>query len=322
MKWFITGGLGFVGLNLINNIFNRFDKSKIDIIIYDSERTSRKSDLKYLHDLNPEIYNLKKNIKIIIGDIRDYKKVCKYSTNSNYFINLAANTGVQPSLKKPLDDASINIEGNLKCLMAFEKIKNKNKKFIFASSGAPIGENKPPFDETSKTNPVSPYGVSKLTCEKYIFFFNKIKKLNCTALRFSNLYGPLSLRKTSVVSKMIKSIKDKQEIVIYGNGNQTRDFLHVTDLCNAIINVCITKKKIESVYQLGSGKETSINKISSLIKNNYSTKIKIVKKNKLLGDVMRNYTKPTKFKKVFNWNTKISLKNGIKQTIKWYDAHY
>jgi UDP-glucose 4-epimerase len=322
MHWFITGGLGFVGLNLINMIFNKFKPRDIEITIFDSLKESKKKDLGYLYRYNSKILKNRRKINFVQGDIRNLKKIIKYSSNVNYFINLAANTGVQPSIINPTNDADININGNLNCLLAFEKITKKNKKFIFASSGAPIGDNIPPFHENSPTDPVSPYGISKLSCEKYVEYFNKLKNLNCAALRFSNLYGPLSLRKMSVISRMIKSIRDTKKITIYGKGHQTRDFLNVEDLCSAIIKTCTYDKKLKPLYQLGSGKETSINAISKMIKKNYSYEIKTIYKDKLLGDVERNYTNPNLFKKTFDWTPKKKLDVGIKQVVKWFDVNY
>ena len=208
----------------------------------------------------------------------------------------------------------------MNCLLAFEKNK-KIKNFVFASSGAPIGNNLPPFNENSKTNPVSPYGVSKLSCEKYIDYFNKIKNLNCTALRFSNLYGPLSLRKTSLVSKVIKSIIKYRTITIYGDGKQTRDFLHVDDLCEAIIACSTSKKKLNSLYQLGSGKEKSVNQISDLIKKNYNFKIKKVYKKRLIGDV-KEILQTQKNLKDFKWLPKKDLNQGLKEVTDWFNENY
>lgn len=321
MNWFIAGGLGFVGLNLINKLFEKFEKKNLKVIIYDSLKESKKSDLDYLFEFNPTILKYKRNIKFIHGDINNYNKLTKESKNSQYFINLAANTGVQPSIKNPISDATINILGNLNCLLAFEK-NMKLKKFIFASSGAPIGNNFPPFNENSNTNPVSPYGVSKLSCEKYIEFFNEVKGLDCTALRFSNLYGPLSVRKSSLVSKVIKSIKNSKSITIFGNGKQTRDFLHVEDLCEAIISCCIKKEKLSCLYQLGSGKETDVNKVTNLIIKNFSYKIKKIYKKKLLGDVQRNFTKPKKFMREFHWRPKKKLNQGLNEVVIWYNKNY
>ena len=224
MKFFITGGAGFIGTNLVNRLAQ---SGRNDIVIFDN--FSNIPIDTYRNFVSGELHGVVERCEIIEGDILDYDHLRRALPTESAVIHLAANTGVQKSLDDPIGDAQTNVIGSLNVLRA---AKEKSASVVIgASSAAPVGiGSAPPFNEDSLPRPISPYGVSKLSMEHYYSVYSSVIGLNATALRFTNVYGIGSERKASVVAKMCKDILLQQEITIYGDGTQTRDFLYLDDL--------------------------------------------------------------------------------------------
>lgn len=329
MKWFITGGLGFIGTNLIKELSKKRSFERDQIFLYDNFSNANFDEIKRILSKKKVVKIIKKKndydekkpyLYVFKGSVEEKNNLEIYAKNFDYLIHLAANTGVQISIQDPMNDCVKNIIGTLNFLNLYKS--NKKGKFVIASSGAPVGEGLPPFHEGSFTKPISPYGVSKLTKEGYCHVYNKIFNVNSTAIRFSNVYGLYCKKKSSVVAKMIKDSINKKKITINGNGKQTRDFLFVEDLVKGLIK-CVTKNKtkLDSLYQLGSGEELSIkrvfNTVNHLVKKKFHYKVKLEYKAKLKGDVQRNYTIPNKFKKQFNWKINGNFDKNVKKIFNW-----
>jgi len=167
-------------------------------------------------------------------DIRHFDHVvaCFEDFKPDIVVHLAAQTSVPDSIFNSEYDEIVNVNGTLNLLRAAHK--HGCKRFVFASSAAPLGDCQQPMNEGLPPAPKSPYGASKLAGEGYCSAFFHSYGLETVALRFSNVYGPRSLHKTSVVSEFIRAIIDRRQIVIYGDGEQTRDYIHVDDVCAAI----------------------------------------------------------------------------------------
>lgn len=312
----ITGGCGFVGLNLVNHLL---DKTFWEINILDNLSEGKFEDLKKISNYDS------KRISFIKGDIRNKNDVKKAVNQCQLIVHLAAQTGVVPSQKDPLLDAEVNILGTLNLL---EKSKNQNiKRFVFASSASPLGKQDMPLDENKVPRPLAPYGASKLAGEGYCSAYSGSFDLNTVALRFSNIYGPWSYQKGSVVAKFIKQILDKKPVTIYGDGNQTRDFVYVDDICQAIF-LALTKELPEkyNLFQLGTGKETSISELYKLLKPiAEKNSIKVKKEiggEQPKGDMQRNYADITKARKLLGYNPKMELKKGLEYTFDWFMKNY
>jgi len=171
-------------------------------------------------------------VEFVLGDIRNPKDCLKATEHVSAVVHLAAQSGVPTSVEDPMLDCEINIMGTLNMLEAC--CKNNVDKFVFASSGAPLGEVEPPIHEEKVPRPVSPYGASKLAGKAYCNAFYKTFGIKTVVLRFGNVYGPRSSHKSSVVAKFFKRALEGLPLEIYGDGKQTRDFIYTEDLCNAI----------------------------------------------------------------------------------------
>jgi len=304
MKIFITGGCGFIGTNLTRMLI----ENSHFVTIFDNLTTGNIENIKGLE-----------NVDFIKGDIRDSKKVQECCAGHDAIIHLAAFGSVIDSVASPWENFEINVMGTLSVLDA---AKNSDIRHIITAStgGALIGNAKPPVDENSVPRPISPYGASKLSGEGYCSAYANSYNLNITSLRFANVIGPYSWHKKGAVTAFMKSIITRDEIVIYGDGSATRDFLYVDDLCNGI-NLALNRKNHGyKVYHLSGGEETSIKSLLDLIiVESGIQSIKIVKKDKRAGEVNRNFAN---YELAFNelgFKPKTELKLAISKTWKWFN---
>lgn len=300
----VTGGAGFIGSNLVEKLLNKNHK----VIVLDNFSTGRKSNL-----------NKNKYLKIINCDISNYNKIEKYFKNINFVFHLAGLADIVPSIENPENYFKSNVVGTFNVLRACKKFKIK--KFIYAASASCYGfPEKFPTNEQSKIQPMYPYALTKWQGEELVKHFNKIYKLPTICLRFFNIYGPKSRTSGTygaVFGVFLAQKIAKKPLTIVGNGNQTRDFLHVNDLTTLILKSAYSKIKGE-IYNVAGGKEISVNKIARLIGGK---KVFIPKRP---GEPDRSLADIDKVKKDFNWAPKISIENGIKDLLKkinyWKDA--
>ena len=173
------------------------------------------------------------SVQLVVGDIGDEELALRAGEGIDVVVHLAANTGVAPSVEDPRSDCISNVIGTLNYLESARH--NRAKRFVFASSGAPVGECTPPIHEEMVPHPVSPYGASKLAGEGYCSAYFRTYSVETVALRFGNVYGPGSGHKNSVVAKFIRHAMQGETLEIYGDGKQTRDFVYIDDLVNAMI---------------------------------------------------------------------------------------
>jgi UDP-glucose 4-epimerase len=258
-------------------------------------------------------------IELIEGDIRDFDTCLTCCEGIDVVVHLAANTGVAPSIERPRYDMEANVIGTFNILEASRK--NNIAKFIFASSGAPIGEVEPPVNEEKPARPVSPYGASKLAGEGYCSAFFRTFGVETIALRFGNVYGTLSKHKNSVVAKFLRQAFAGEPLEIYGDGSQTRDFIYIDDLIQAIL-LSVKSNVGGEVFQIATYKETTVNeiadKIKNLIENDTGKKVSIVHGESRLGDVKRNYSDISKAKRILGFSPEFSLDKGLKNTFEYF----
>ena len=335
---FITGGAGFIGANLVEYLIQ---KGCHNIKIYDNLSVGKKE---YIEEVLSKFGIFKKRIYkkkityhishnqypitlvLIIANILDSNALLHETKDYDAIIHLAAHTRVIESLKNPRENFTVNSIGTFNLLEAARK--NKVKKFIFASSNAAVGEQIPPINEKMIPNPLSPYGASKLYGEALCAAYYHSYGLRTVALRFANAYGPYSVHKTSVVAKFIRRVKQKKALEIYGDGQQTRDFIHAQDVCQAIYlsltpySISHTPDKVirggiySEIFQIATGKEIKIIDLANVIRDLFNmrkTDIKFSSKRK--GEIVKNYSDISKSRKLLDFKPNIKLKEGIKALI-------
>jgi UDP-glucose 4-epimerase len=228
-KILLTGDCGFIGTSLIHSLLNKNPDTCIRVL--DNFVGGTPNDLagvaSFTQWLAADSLD-KTGVVLIEGDIRDQETVMQCAMDVDCIVHLAANTGVGPSVEDPRLDMECNVLGTLNVLETARL--NGVKKFIFASSGAPAGEVEPPIHEELPPHPVSPYGASKLAGEGYCSAYYRTFGIDTVCLRFGNVYGPRSKKKSSVVAKFIRQALNGETCEIYGDGTQTRDFIYFDDL--------------------------------------------------------------------------------------------
>jgi UDP-glucose 4-epimerase len=331
MRWLITGGCGFLGRNLLlraaqnaNTVFRVVD----DLSTGTREDLAALADFRELDPADPSIDWSdwsRAHVELIKADVRESAVAVRVTAGADVAVHLAANTGVGPSIEDPMRDCTINVVGTLTYLEACRL--NGVRRFVFASSGATVGECKPPIHEELPPHPVSPYGASKLAGEAYCSGYAHSFGLGTVALRFGNCYGPLSGHKTSVVAKFIREAFAGGCWEIYGDGRQTRDFIYVEDVIDAIILAATADSVDGEIFQIASSTETTVaelaTKLAAVLKS-YGIRPPDMRYAKTrVGDVVRNYSDTTKARTRLGWSSKVPLDEGLDRTVKWFlDAQY
>ncbi len=315
-RFLVTGGCGFIGTNLIEYLLERIDER---IMVLDNFSEGKKEYLKGIDNYSDE------RISLIKGDVRKKEDVKAAMENCEYVIHLAAQTDVMDSIKKPKEDADINIMGTINLLN--ESVDRNVKRFVFASSAAPLGEQKMPIHENKVPRPLAPYGASKLAGEGYCSAYAGSFGLKSVALRFSNVYGPKSWHKGSVVAKFIKQIIEGETPKIFGDGDQTRDFIHTKDISQALYLSCTEKlDKDFELFQIATGEETTINDLYSMLKKKLEDKgLDVPKVNHIEerdGEIYRNYADISKAKRELDYNPEVTLDEGLDDIIDWFLNDY
>lgn len=259
-------------------------------------------------------------IELTVGDIRDAKLAQQVVAGVDVVVHLAANTGIGLSISDPRLDCETNIIGTINYLEACRHAGIA--KFVFASSGASIGECEPPIHEERVAHPISPYGASKLAGEAYSLAYKGSFGIETVALRFGNCYGPLSSHKNSVVAKFIREAMAGQGWEIYGDGRQTRDFIFVEDIAQAIFLAAMTEAIGGQVFQIASNSETTVLQLAETLQSvlqAYGVSTRGIRHGAArVGDVKRNYSDTSKARRMLGWKAQTGLEQGLDRTVKWF----
>lgn len=321
LKWLITGGCGFIGTRLIKNLI---DVGGNTIRVLDNLIVGTRNDLAGVctyEEIPPDNLDAPSlPVQLIVGDVQDETLTVNTSYDVDIIVHLAANTGVEPSVENPRADCMANVIGTLNCLEAARI--NGIKRFIFASSGAPVGDVDPPIHEELAPHPLSPYGASKLAGEGYCSAYYRTFGVECVALRFGNVYGPGALQKNSVVAKFIKQALRGEALEIYGDGTQTRDFIYIDDLVAAIRQAADREGVGGEIFQIASNAETTIDEMAGLLVKKMAEygieNIRIFHGQPRLGDVKRNYSDTAKARRLLGWTPQFNLSQGISRTVDYF----
>ena len=256
-----------------------------------------------------------------MGDILDEELALRAAEGADAIVHLAANTGVLPSVEDPRADCRTNVFGTLNYLEAARH--NGVGRFVFASSGGTvIGEVEPPIHEEMAPHPVAPYGASKLAGEGYCSAYFQTFDIGTVALRFGNVYGPLSGHKNSVVARFIRRATSGEALEIYGDGTQTRDYIYIGDLIRAIKLSATTEGVGGETFQIATNAETTVREIADrLIPALAEAGIKDVEvrhTDARRGEVRRNFADTSKAKRLLGWQAEMDLDEGLRRTVAWF----
>jgi len=306
MKIFLTGGAGFVGSNLISTALNEGN----EITVLDNFSNSSRGKIERF---------LEKGVKIIEGDITDQKLLQEIVHDFDVVVHLAAKISVQDSIKNPEETIRINVTGTEYIIKAC--IKSNISNIIVASSAAIFGElenQNEILDETTRPNPVSPYGESKLQMEKKIHELTLANNINSIILRFFNIYGVgQSNEYAGVITKFFEKIKQNKPIEIFGDGKQKRDFIYINDATEAIMKSIknIDNKKGE-IYNIASGKSITILELAkTILKISNKSETEIIFSKPKKNDIKISQTSIEKAKKELSFFTQTELTTGLSKMV-------
>ena len=303
-KCIVTGGAGFVGSNLSHELI----KQGAEVKIIDNMYSGKNENVEFLKD---------NGVKIVNGSITDKEILEKEMKGYDFVFHQAALVSVIESIEKPEMSREINLEGTINVLEAARK--NEIERVVFASSCAIYGDTiKLPVSESDESKPMSPYAEDKLMGEKSCVKYSQKYDLPVVCLRYFNIYGPRQSSKSAyaaAIPKFIEKILSGNEIEIYGDGKQTRDFVFVEDIVQANLKAALEKNANGSCLNIGSGTETAINEVIKMIMEITEKEVEIKYSDERKGEIKNSYANITEAKKILDYEPQWSLKRGLDKTI-------
>ncbi len=302
MKVLVTGGAGFIGSHLVDRLIQEGHEA----IIVDNLATGKRR-------------NINKAARFYKVDIQSWRLERVFrNERPNIVMHLAAQMDVRKSVEDPVFDAQVNILGTLNVLQ--QAVKHGVRKVVFSSSGGAIyGEQEVyPAPESHVTNPLSPYGLSKLCGEQYLSYFQRVSGLQAVSLRYANVYGPRQdpEGEAGVVAIFIQKMLNNEQAVINGNGRQTRDFVFVDDVVE--VNLAMMGQETLGTYNVGTGVETSINDLFRILVQHTGSTCKEVHGPSKRGEQVRSVVDNTKLRHELSWEPKTNLSEGLKKTVDYF----
>jgi UDP-glucose 4-epimerase len=305
MKVLVTGGAGFIGSHIVDMLIDEdFEVVIVDDLSSGNER------------------NLNKKARFYQLDIQDSKLDAIFQKEHPDYVNhQAAQIDVRRSVSDPVFDAKVNVLGTLNILQ--NCVQYKVKKVVFASSGGAVyGEQEVfPAPETHSLRPVSPYGVSKLVAEHYLYYYKYVYELDYVSLRYANVYGPRQdpFGEAGVVAIFIQKMLEGIQPLINGDGEQTRDFVYVDDVAEA--NMLAMKSNTpDCIFNVGTGIETSINHVFQNLKEIINPSIEEKHRPPKKGEQRRSVIDYQNAKEMLRWEPKTSLHEGLKKTRRYFET--
>jgi len=308
MKYLVTGGAGFVGSHLIQQIITE----EHEVVCLDDFSTGKRENLTEFAD----------NILIKEGDIREPLFIKNSLENVDYVFHLAAQISVNRSTREPMFDASVNIEGIINLLEAIRQ--SSVKRIIYVSTGGAIYGEPSIIPATEKTTeePISPYGISKLAAEKYLKWFHDVYGISYSIIRPANIFGPRQdpLGEAGVISIFLGKINNNLPVEIFGDGTDTRDYVYVKDIADICMKA-INSSRI-NIYNAGTGIQISLLELVEIISEVTNAKISKKFSSPRPGDVKHISIDSSRAKTELGWVPTTDLKEGIMETWKWYTTSH
>jgi UDP-glucose 4-epimerase len=322
-RWLITGGCGFIGCNLVRHLLAQGGQRIRVLDNLEAGGPARLEQVGSVREVTPETcggHADSAQVELVVGDILDADAVRASTRDCQVVVHLAANTGVAPSVQDPRRDCLVNVVGTLNCL---EAARHEGvERFVFASSGAPVGEVEPPVHEEKAPRPVSPYGASKLAGEGYCSAYARSFGLDTVALRFGNVYGPYSDRKSSVVAAFIRRALAEEPLEIYGDGSQTRDFIHVDDLVRAIGKAASVPGIGGEIFHIATAQETTVAELAEtlvgVLARHGFPGVQLRNAPPRTGDVRRSFADTSKAAARLGWRAEVPLEEGLAGVVQWF----
>jgi len=306
MRYLVTGGAGFIGSNTVDELVRRGHS----VVVLDDLSSGKEENLA----------EVRSKITFVKGSITDIEAVQKAIHQAEYVIHLAARTSVPRSVKDPLDNNRINVDGTLNVLVAARD--NKVKRVVFAASSSAYGETPTlPKTESMDPKPISPYGVSKYVGELYAQTFGRCYGLENVCLRYFNIFGPRQdpdSPYSGVLSRFALAFLEEQQPVVYGDGEQTRDFTYVENAVQANLLACEAPSASGAVFNVGTGDRVSLNQALQCFQRISGKRLQVKYEPPREGDIRDSQADIGKAKEILGYEPTVMFDEGLERTFEWY----
>ncbi len=306
MRYVVTGGAGFIGSNTVDELVRRGET----VIVLDDLSSGKEDNLA----------EARSKISFIKGSITDLEAVRKAMQSADYVIHLAARTSVPRSVKDPIDTNKINVEGTLNVLVAARDAKVK--RVVFAASSSAYGETPTlPKVETMQPEPISPYGVAKYAGELYAQMFGRVYGLENVSLRYFNIFGPRQdpdSPYSGVLARFCTAFLEKTQPLVFGDGEQSRDFTFVENAVAANLLACEAPSASGKVFNIGTGTRITLNQTLALLANLTGNKQETKYEPPRDGDIRDSQADITQARELLNYEPLVTFEEGLRRTVEWY----
>ncbi|HXQ26893.1 MAG TPA: SDR family oxidoreductase [Candidatus Acidoferrales bacterium] len=310
MRYLVTGGAGFIGSNMVDELVRRGH----DVVVLDDLSTGKEENLA----------GVRKKVDLRVGSITDLATVQSACKGMDYVIHLAARTSVPKSVVDPLETNRVNIDGSLNVLVAARDAKVK--RVVYAASSSAYGETPTlPKVETMPSEPISPYGVTKYVGELYAQVFGRVYGLENASVRYFNVFGPRqdpTSQYSGVLSRFMLAVIEGQPPVIYGDGEQSRDFTYIDNVVDETLRACEAKGASGKVFNGGTGVRITLNEVVKLLEKITGKKIQAKYDPPRTGDILHSQADISLAAKVLGYKPLVLFEEGLRRTWEWYKGAY
>ena len=304
----VTGGAGFIGSNLTEALLRKGHRVRV----LDNFSTGKRANL-ILDETYP-------SLEIVEGDIRDFALCQKAMKGMEYVFHQAALASVPQSVEDPLTANAVNVEGTLNVLLAAKS--EKVRRFIYASSCAVYGDDPIlPKREDMVPVPLSPYALQKYIGERYGRLFSQLYGLETVALRYFNIFGPKQDPNSiysAVIPRFIDALTDERSPIVFGDGEQSRDFVYIDNVVQANLLAMFAKHLYGEVINIGCGKKTSLNRLLDVLKEILGSKVSAIYQEARKGDIRESLADIQKGKEILNYKPQVGIEAGLKMTVDYF----
>ena len=308
MRFVVTGGAGFIGSNTVDELVRRGHS----VVVLDDLSSGKEENLA----------DVRNKITLIKGSITDIEAVRKAMHEAEYVLHLAARTSVPKSVKDPIETNRVNIDGTLNVLVAARDAKVK--RVVFAASSSAYGETPTlPKVESMVPQPISPYGVTKFVGELYAQTFGRCYGLDNVSLRYFNIFGPRqdpSSPYSGVLAKFCSAFLEGTQPVIFGDGEQTRDFTYVENAVQANLLACEAPSASGKVFNVGVGGRFSLNQTVALLNKISGKNLEPKYEAARDGDIRDSQADISQAREFLGYDPQVSFEEGLRRTFAWYQA--
>lgn len=309
-KYLVTGGAGFIGSHIVDELVRRNQ----EVVVLDDLSSGKEANVAAVRD----------KIDFRVGSITDLRTVQEASEGVDCVIHLAARTSVPRSVKDPIESNRVNIDGTLNVLVAARD--SKARRFVYAASSSAYGETPTlPKVESMQPRPISPYGITKYVGELYAEVFGRVYGLENACVRYFNVFGPRqdpTSQYSGVLSRFMLAVLRGEDPVVYGDGEQSRDFTYVENVVDETLRACEAEGASGRVFNGGTGARITLNQVLRVLEKVSGQKIKAEYQEPRRGDIRDSQADISLAREILGYNPRVLFEEGLERTWEWYQTNY